>query len=268
MENVCKFRGKCTAVFLKANLSLQLYILNKLKQLLSHIYKLLKVCLQIVCFSCPTCKSQGRTIDMQKKNRMTIGRYKAIDLTIFSALALLLEIVNGFAIGLVQDVFALSISVLLSCISMMRWGWWGVLVSVAGAFGYVIGNGGQLSNYLVYLVGSVFVVLCLLWFRLLKKEQINQSKTLSVLFLLSAFAFVNAGRFVVSLFFVFDFAIFRVFIASDVLNFVVGCIVLCIVVLQKGLFVDQMQYLRELHGLQVGKGAVDQVSREGDLDEY
>ncbi|MDR3021760.1 MAG: hypothetical protein LBU60_03695 [Clostridiales bacterium] len=177
---------------------------------------------------------------------MTLNKFRIIDISIFCGLAFFLEVVNGIAVGIVGEVFYLSISVVLSTIALLRWGWYGIIVCFFASFGYLLGNGGQAKHYAIYLIGSVFLGANLLWFKILQKDTLSKNFFVACLFLVSAFLFVNLGRYLVALMFVRDFAIFIDLIAADSLNLVIGIFIIFIAQRQKGLFVDQRDYLVQL----------------------
>ena len=185
----------------------------------------------------------------QENNGISLNTYRTIDLVLLSLITCAAELINLLVLKRVfpGELFTLSIVVPMSLIAMQRWNAPGGVVAVAGAIAYCTGNGGSFESYIVYTVGNAAVLICLLWYLKNGKKRIEESAGLQVLFTLGGFAAVEAGRTLAA--FIFDRnikSIFLTFIVSDSLNIVIGVIIVIIAARQKGLFTDQLSYLRAM----------------------
>lgn len=185
----------------------------------------------------------------QSNNQISLGMYRGIDLFLLSLITCAAELINIIVLKrfFQGELFTLSIAVPMSLIAMQRWNAYGAIVAAASGLAYCVANNGAAQSYAAYILGNLFVLICLLWYLKGGKKKIEESKGLQFLFALSGFLAVEVGRTLVA--FIFEkeiLSIFLTYIVSDSLNIVIGIVIVMVAAAQKGLFTDQLGYLRAI----------------------
>jgi len=176
---------------------------------------------------------------------MSIKKYMTIDIIILTGIACALEAANVWIVGIFKnELFTLSITVAVALIIMMRWKWPAVITAAAGGLVYCLSSFASFEQYLIYGAGNTAILLNLLFFKVINPREVCSSAWLSALFCITGFVSVLIGRTLFSLVAVFDFANIILLAASDALNIVMGLIIILIARRQKGLFENQLDYLK------------------------
>ena len=185
----------------------------------------------------------------EDNRQITLSQYRGIDVSIFFLIACAIEILNIFIFNkyYTDQNFCISVVLPLSLLVMQRWNAWGGLIAVGGGFAFCIANGdASAASYLVYCAGNCFVLLNLIWYAVLKKERFTESAGWRVLFTVTGYLFMTLGRALMSLPFEGGFfENYLAFLSGDALNAAVGIVVILIAAKQKGLFEDQVAYLKK-----------------------
>ena len=94
-------------------------------------------------------------------NQITFQQYRSIDLTIFTIVLTVFEAITTIATTtwFAAQPVAISISLAIICVVMMRWGWRAVFPAVAGGAVFCIASGATIEQYLIYCIGNVFALL-------------------------------------------------------------------------------------------------------------
>lgn len=189
----------------------------------------------------------------------TFEQYRAIDLTIMGVILAVCEFLtaNAAAKWFPNELYALSPTVAIVCIVMMRWGGYAAIHAVVGGLVYCLTLGGDWRQFITYCVGNCFMLIALAWFRFfgkdekgakgfkLGKEKVRSRYYFTLLFTISAFLGAQIGRFAISVAFggSFSFGAFWTFLANDVITLLFSVVVVLISRRVDGLFEDQKSYL-------------------------
>lgn len=193
---------------------------------------------------------------MEQNNGISLKAYRMLDLFIFSLLTCAVELVNIIVLNrfFSAELFTLSLVIPMSLISIQRWGIRAWMVPAVGGVAYCVANGAAFGSYVVYVIGNCFVLLNLFWYMKTGKKAIQESTGLKIAFALTGFFITEVGRTLLAAllerdgrsFLAVSTEIFRTIIVTDALNIVIGTIIILIAGRQNGLFMDQLEYLKEL----------------------
>lgn len=168
---------------------------------------------------------------------MSLKKYKAVDLLVFTILAAIFELLCYYVTTNVDDfqVIFLSYSIVLSLISIFRWGLIGsIVVFVGGVASCIISSESNYTHYFAYGIGSVIgvVLVALLFQYLIGREKLKKYPILLYVYLIVDFVVVIFIRcLIVSLFNINNFS--EVLISSLKNQFVMQsmCLVISLVIL-------------------------------------
>lgn len=180
------------------------------------------------------------------KKNLTLHEYRAFDIVLFTILMIVFETIAVKAIGWFNEIYAISLFFAINLIVMMRWGAWSIVTILAGAVTFCLANGGSTNNYLVYIIGDLFLLSGLLWFKI-GKNQIRTNSYFLILFVISSFIMVELGRSLVAMFLGSSFiSIFIGFLGTDSLNCLLALLIIFIARKQDGVFEDQIAYIKRV----------------------
>lgn len=168
---------------------------------------------------------------------MSLKKYKAVDLLVFTILAAIFELLCYYVTTNVDDfqVIFLSYSIVLSLISIFRWGLIGsIVVFVGGIASCIISSESNYTHYFAYGIGSVIgvVLVALLFQYLIGREKLKKYPILLYVYLIVDFVVVIFIRcLIVSLFNINNFS--EVLVSSLKNQFVMQsmCLVISLVIL-------------------------------------
>ena len=177
--------------------------------------------------------------------QITFKQYRTIDLTIWTVLTILFEAITTMASTkwFAGQPVAISITLTLVCVVMMRWSGYAAITALAGGFIFCMISGGSPEQYLIYCSGNLFALLALLLVRAWGKEQIRDSKWKIFFFVLAAYILMAAGRGTVSLLFGGDAMAYVVFATTDIISLLFAVVVLILLKGLDGMIEDQKAYL-------------------------
>lgn len=176
---------------------------------------------------------------------ISFKQYRAIDLTIFAVIMLIFETVTAKAAvqWFPDQLYALSPTVAVVCIVMMRWGPYGAIHALLGGFAFCFASGANGKQFIIYCVGNCFALAALGLFKLFGKKKIKDKFGYTVLFTLAAFLGVQLGRWLISLPLGGSPDSIIVFLTTDSLSLLFAVVVVLISRRVDGLFEDQKSYL-------------------------
>lgn len=184
----------------------------------------------------------------EEQKSITLDQYRGIDLSIFFLLVCALELLNIFVFQkyFPEQLFCISIVLPISLLVMQRWNGWAVLIAAGGGIVFCIANkDASAASYLVYGVGNCFVLLNLFWYPLAGKKRFTENVGFRIAFVITGYLFMSIGRALLSVPFEGNFIDnLLAFLSGDALNAAIGLVILLIAGKQKGLFEDQLTYLR------------------------
>lgn len=178
---------------------------------------------------------------------ISLRTYKFIDVATFSILAGVFEYIGVYALKMYEfPYFSLSLFLSLTLICMMRWNYLSLILAIICGGVYCFANDGSVNNYLIYIFGNAFLLLNLLWF-IKGKKKIKDKLALTVMFIITGYLSICLGRSLVSM--ILGESFFPVllgFLGTETINLVLTLFVVLIARRQKGLFTDQIEYIKEV----------------------
>lgn len=180
--------------------------------------------------------------------QLTFKQYRQIDLTILCLLTAIFEAIATYSSNywLVFQAMTISVTLTLTCITMVRWNFYAIAPALVGSFVYCLVSKASLKQFFIYCVGSVFCLLSLLLFKKISKEKVRTSFATRLTFVLSTYLFIAIGRWICSLPFEFSISSILAFIFTDILSLLFAIIVLTLAKNADGLIEDQKSYLLRL----------------------
>lgn len=178
-------------------------------------------------------------------NNISFGQYRAIDLGILAVILFAAETLTAKAanVWFPGELYALSPSVAVICIVMMRWGGFAVIHALTGGAAFCIASGASAKQFAVYCAGNCLALAALFMFKALGKARVKDSALLTVAFTAAAFTGAQLGRYLVSLCFGEPASSLARFFTTDILSLLFAVVVVLISRRIDGLFEDQRAYL-------------------------
>ena len=133
---------------------------------------------------------------------LSLSTYRLIDISIFTVLMVVFELIAVKAINWFDEVYSVSLFLTIALILIMRWGFWSIFTIITGAIIYCYAIGATVDNYLVYIGGNLFILFNLFGLHLERK---NSKGALTLLYVLSGFVLVELGRSLIASFLGFPF---------------------------------------------------------------
>lgn len=209
---------------------------------------------------------------------ITIRQYKLTDISLFTLLLFLAELLPFLAIKKfgAGAYFTLSFMLPISLLVMMRWGWEGTLFAMASGLFYCLFNKGGAANYLTYCLGNAFIALTLIPMKFITKQRITKTWYWTVVYILLAGSFVYLGRSIVIAFLSVVGMIdaewwigFASFVnGTSILSLVIAMVILIPLRKFDGMVEDQKTYLKRLDAERRKKMQMDDYGyEEVELDE-
>ncbi len=186
---------------------------------------------------------------------ISVKQYRATDLVIFAAILIVSELLTHYAtVWFAHSAFfTLSFSVAITCIVLVRWGWWGVFYPFISGVTFCLIRGLGVNHYFVRCLGDMFIMLTLLPLKFIGADKIRGKWYFTALFAVGAWLCVYIGR---SLLWVVCFAIkpvegayiysgFSGF-ALDFMSLFATTLVLLVMRKLDGMFEEQKSFLKRL----------------------
>lgn len=185
--------------------------------------------------------------------QLTFKQYRRIDLTILCLLTAVFETLAAFATNLWfgAQPMAVSITLALTCITMMRWNYLGVLPSLIGSLAFCLATSyivpsTQMQQFIIHCVGSLFCVAAYPLLKKLGKEKVRLNLFKRILFVGATYVSVIFGRWLVSLIFEPTVETLLPLLLTDLLSLLFAVFVVSIAKNVDGLIEDQKAYLFRL----------------------
>ena len=193
-------------------------------------------------------------------NNITFKQYRNIDLFIFSIMLTLSEAVTTIATNkwFAAQPVAISTTLIFICMVMMRWGAYAIIPACLGGLVFCVASGASANQYLIYIVGNCAALSAMLWFKAFKKEDIRKSPFKIALFVLTSYATMQIGRWLISLLFVCKIETLLVYVSVDIISLLFAVVVMIIMRNTDGMIEDQKAYLFRLQREKEAKNQIDQ----------
>ncbi len=181
-------------------------------------------------------------------NQITFQQYRNIDLTIWVVLTVIFEAITTLATGkwFYAQPIAISITLAMVCITMMRWGGHAAWIAVAGGFVFSFASGAAAPQYLIYCIGNLFALSGLLVLKGWGKEKVRESRVRIFVFVTVSYLGMAIGRWLVSLVYGGTVAELLAFVTTDVITLLFAVITVCLMRKSDGMIEDQKAYLLRL----------------------
>ncbi len=180
---------------------------------------------------------------MDKK--ISFGQYRTIDLGIMAGLLVISQVI--FTQGAKNWFWAVDYIVspmaIVTALVMMRWGSWAAIHAALGGLVFSFSSGGSWQHYVIYGVGNLLCMVCLLYFKTIGKEKLRQNAFWAVAFAVSVQLAMLLGRAGVAFVLGHSLAQCWAFITTDLLSALFTGVLAWIARRVDGLFEDQKYYL-------------------------
>ena len=182
------------------------------------------------------------------KGQLTVGQYRAIDLSLFAFMLAASETVIVWAATrwFPGQPYTVSVVAALTAIVMMRWGLWAILHAVLGGAIYCLVSHGTAQQMLIYCVGNLLGLAAILWIRLTGAEKLRKDPWRTLAYGATVLALMQLGRALISVLLGAPLAAAAGFFTTDALSYLFTLLILWIVRRLDGVFEDQMHYLRRV----------------------
>lgn len=195
--------------------------------------------------------------------QITFKQYRKIDIAILSVLTMIFEGIATYAANYklwAAQPLAVSVTLTMTCIAMLRWSELALIPSVLGSFIYCVVSGGSLSQYIIYCLGSLFCIFTVPLLKKLDKEKVRCNFLRRAAFVLINYVFIVLGRWLVSLVFTFSLSSIVAFVFSptDLLSLLFALLVVSLAKNADGLIEDQKTYLLRLEEEKQEESQADQ----------
>ncbi len=204
---------------------------------------------------------------------ISIGQYRTTDLVIFAVILIIFDLLEYYASILfgTAAIFSFSLTVPITLLVMMRWGWYSVFYAVGdGILLSLLYNRTMWQSYLSYGVGSGALMLMLLVLKFAGKEKIASKYYWTALFVTGGWVLQNLAitalnaicgfPFVSSLSSNFGFGL------TGLLSLAMAIVITLVLRKLDGMYEDQLTYLKRVKGEQEEKRR--QAERGEDVLEF
>ncbi len=178
--------------------------------------------------------------------KISFSMYRSIDLTIFTVLMIIFEFFSVKGFEWFNGIYALSLFLVLTLITMLRWGIYSIIPIIAGGLTYSLAHpNGTLETTIVYVVGNLFVLIAMVW--LIKgQDKIKNQNYYLILFVLTGFFGYCLGRALIGCI-VFEASFIDLaigYLGTESLNAIISMVVIIIAKKQPGILENQKHYVK------------------------
>ena len=184
---------------------------------------------------------------------ISFKQYKLTDIFIFGLILIAFDLIVHFAPTAFAEaggnftLFTFTLTVPLTLMVMVRWGWPSVFFGVIDGALFCILNGLQWQSYLVFILGNSFIMLLLILVKFVGAKKIAGKWYFSALFVIFGWVLVVLGRATVAAIVGLGFVqTFLGGIFGDLLSLFGGVVLIMIMRRLDGMFEDQKSYLKRV----------------------
>ncbi len=177
--------------------------------------------------------------------QISLSQYRAIDLGILTVVLAVCQFLTHLASSFwfPEQLYVVSPVAGVTALVMMRWSPWAAVPAGIGGVLYVWMSGGNLQQALIFILGNLFSLGALGFFRIFGKERIRKDSFLAVVFAIAVQLLMQLGRAAMALLFGYPAAACLGFITTDILSILFTVFIIWTVRRIEGLFEDQKSYL-------------------------
>lgn len=186
---------------------------------------------------------------------MTKGKYRLLDLFIFTTISIAIEVINIVVFKLFNtQYYTLSFVVCFGVIAIYRWNAFGIvtplLTGIAGVITKsALGGNVTINLWLAQSVGYLGLLVCLLFFIKKDKREIRDNTMYMIFYYLSGYLAVEVLKSICQIGNLTFYEAFALYLAGDLLNLLFNGIVFIIALKQKNFVVDMNCYLDDINGV-------------------
>ncbi|MDO4197605.1 MAG: hypothetical protein Q4D13_01280 [Erysipelotrichaceae bacterium] len=181
---------------------------------------------------------------------MNFKQYRTLDLCIFIAMYAICEflVIKSATVWFVWDeMYSISIMLLLLLIVMMRWDKYCIFQAVISSILFVAYQSGSVQQYIIYLAGNLGFMLTLIYVSKVGKDKIRNSIFLTMGYVVIGYLLMELSRGLAAVIVSgVSVQVISVFVFTDMLTLVFTLVGIFIARKVEGLFMDQKQYLIQL----------------------
>ena len=182
------------------------------------------------------------------QRRMSVNRYRAVDLSLFAIILIVFEtiLVRAANEWFPREPWTVSVTAAVTAVVMVRWGPWCAIHAVVGGIVTVLVSKGTGQQFLIYGIGNLAALAVWPLERRWGWEKLRRNILVNFLFAFLVLLAMQAGRTLTA------FALgalsgdFLIFITSDSVSYIFTLAILWIVSRLDGMLEDQIHYLKRL----------------------
>lgn len=187
--------------------------------------------------------------------RRKIFIFQYFDLLFFSLLAVVSEVMSHVLLEFWNSSFYFSFSMVLSLISMLRWGFAGAVVYVIGGIPDILLSGMPLwSGILFYVLPNALIGIPMLFYGDRNRDSIAGGHVYLLLYILLSHCSLSLGKGIVIFLLTGEITGAADYFGATFFILVINIIVCCVLQMRKGLICDMRYYFIEKEGEGNGKG--------------
>ena len=182
---------------------------------------------------------------------ISLRQYRLFDLFCFAAILAVFDLLSYFAPKMFGGAatFAFTLTVPITLLIMMRWGWQSVFFAVGdGLLLSLLYNRTVWQSYVIYSVGFSFIMLLLLMTKFFGKQKIAGKWYFTTIFFVLGWVAINLGVTVVQAIFGYNFlqmlGVNFGMNGTGLLSLGIGLVVILVMRRLDGMFEDQKHYLK------------------------
>ena len=192
------------------------------------------------------------------QGRMTVRRYRAVDLSLFALILIVFETVLVRAANewFPQEPWTVSATAAVVAVVMVRWGPWCALHALIGGIVTVTVSRGSAQQFLIYGIGNLAALAVWPLERKWGWKKLRDNSLLNFLYAALVLLAMQAGRILIALILGTKPEELLLFITSDSVSYIFTLTIVWIVSRLDGMLEDQGHYLRRIN---------DPKNREGGI---
>ncbi len=192
------------------------------------------------------------------QGRMTIGRYRAVDLSLFAVILIVFETVLVRAANewFPKEPWTVSVTAAVTAVVMVRWGPWCAIHALIGGIVTVTVSRGTGQQFLIYGLGNLAALAVWPLERKWGWKKLGSNSLLNFLYAALVLLAMQGGRILVALAMGTKPEELLLFITSDSVSYIFTLVIVWIVSRLDGMLEDQEHYLRRIN---------DPKNREGGI---
>ena len=183
------------------------------------------------------------------QGRITIEKYRAIDLSLFALILIVFEtvIVRASTQWFPQEAWTVSAVAAVMAIVMVRWGAWAGIHAVLGGIVFVLASRGSGSQFVIYGLGNLAGLAVLPLLKMWGWRKLHDTVLVNFLYGALTLLAMQVGRGLLSLAFGASLNGALGFITTDAVSYIFTLVIIWIMARLDGMLEDQRHYLKRLN---------------------